>query len=266
MSTNSDKLPSLHFYPGDWWKDAGVQLLDHHHKGIWFEMLLLMFESPKRGYLLKPNGQIFSSTELAKRLALDEKTCSTAIAKLVDEGVCRQHEDRTLFNARMVKDEDIRQKKINAGSEGGKAKAKGKKGSKRASKNVAAPDVDVVDENEDLDIDKYREVTWTRDEVIITPLGYTEEMLILKLREADLKDEEDLPRALKILSLYYHRDKTRISRGCLTRDITADWLHEKLFKLKTAKGQHDKVLGKGQTSAQRAADVVANLTGGTDGA
>ena len=46
------KLPSLQWYPGDWRKDPGIQALDYESRGVWFEILMLMFESPVRGKLM----------------------------------------------------------------------------------------------------------------------------------------------------------------------------------------------------------------------
>lgn len=149
----SDKLPALHFYPGDWWKDSGVQTLDHFHKGIWFELLLMMFDSSERGKLLL-NGKPYSSKALAKRLAVEEQQLISCINELCDSGVCHRDDQGTLFNKRMVRDEEIRQNKIKAGSEGGRAKASKQNPSSDTSRSLAAPeDEDAIEdeiENEDI--------------------------------------------------------------------------------------------------------------------
>ena len=46
------KLPAMQFYPGDWRKDIGVQSLSFHDRGVWFEMLMLMHGSERRGVLV----------------------------------------------------------------------------------------------------------------------------------------------------------------------------------------------------------------------
>lgn len=146
-----DKLPALHFYPGDWWKDNGVQSLDHFHKGIWFELILIMFESSERGYLLL-NGKQIPSRTLARRLALDEQTLLNALTLLLDCGVCKKRDDGVLYNARMVRDEETRQNKINAGKEGGLAKGKQKPSripSRTPSRTLAPPEDEIEDEDED---------------------------------------------------------------------------------------------------------------------
>lgn len=115
--SRSDKLPAWHVYPGDWWKDNEVQTLDHHHKGIWFEMLLMMFESPERGVLLLQNGQQMTNSSLAKRLAVSQQDLESALTVLFDAGVPSRRSDGAIFSRRMVKDEQDRRNKIKAGLE-----------------------------------------------------------------------------------------------------------------------------------------------------
>ncbi len=154
----SDKLPALHFYPGDWWKDSGVQSLDHFHKGVWFELLLIMFDSNTRGKLLL-NGKQYPSKALAKRLALSEQDLNNAIEVLTESGVCRVDSEGVLYSHRMVQDEEKRQSKINAGSAGGRAKSVKQKSSKDPSRNLA--DTEIEDENEDVIEDRNINNKWS---------------------------------------------------------------------------------------------------------
>ena len=61
----TDKCPSLQWYPGDWRKDPGVQALDYESRGVWFEILMLMFESSTRGKLML-NGNPMPDEALAR--------------------------------------------------------------------------------------------------------------------------------------------------------------------------------------------------------
>ena len=72
MSEKLCKLPALQMYVGDWKKDAGVQALNHHEKGVWLEVLFLMHDSPDRGKLLLPNGLAMPDVAIAKNLGLTE--------------------------------------------------------------------------------------------------------------------------------------------------------------------------------------------------
>jgi hypothetical protein len=113
------KLPAIQFYPADWRKDPGVQSLDFFDKGVWFEILCLMHESPERGKLLL-NGIAMPDAALARILGLDNQTLTKTLTTLLDYGVAsRDPESGALMNRRMVKDEGIRKVRTEAGKKGG---------------------------------------------------------------------------------------------------------------------------------------------------
>ncbi|HFD86889.1 MAG TPA: hypothetical protein ENJ35_04340 [Gammaproteobacteria bacterium] len=117
--TNSKKLPAMQFYPGDWRKDPGVQALDYYERGVWWEMCCLMFESDDRGKLML-NGLKMPDEALAKLLGLDNQKCKQIITTLVNYGVAKVEPDTgIIFSKRMVRDEDIRVKRQEAGKMGG---------------------------------------------------------------------------------------------------------------------------------------------------
>jgi len=115
----SGKLPAIQFYPGDWKKDAGVQSLSFHDRGVWFEILLLMHESPERGKLLL-GGKAMPHEALARLLGLDNQILTTTITTLLEYGVASLCEDTgALCSRRMIRDEQIRQVRAEAGKKGG---------------------------------------------------------------------------------------------------------------------------------------------------
>lgn len=113
------KLPSFQFYPGDWRKDPGVQALNYEERGVWFEMILLMFESSERGKLLL-NGKKMPEEALSRSLGLDNQKSNQIVSKLIEYGVAKV-EDGTgiIFCSRMLKDEFIRKIRTEAGKKGG---------------------------------------------------------------------------------------------------------------------------------------------------
>lgn len=113
------KLPSMQFYPGDWRKDPGVQALTYEERGVWFEMLLIMFESSERGFLVL-NGQKMPDEALARMLGLLNQQVNQIVSKLIAYGVAKV-EDGTgiIFCSRMVKDEVLRKTRSNSGKLGG---------------------------------------------------------------------------------------------------------------------------------------------------
>lgn len=113
------KLPALQFYVGDWRKDPGVQALSYHDRGVWFEILCLMHESEQRGKLLL-NGKPMPEEALARLLGLDKQILTKTLTTIIEYGVASRDEDTgVLYNRRMVRDEEIRQIRTEAGKKGG---------------------------------------------------------------------------------------------------------------------------------------------------
>ena len=115
-----DDLPYMPFYIGDWRKATDVQALPLESKAIWFEMLLYMWESTERGYLTV-NGKPIPENALARMLGLPELLLKQNVKYLLDFGVASIREsDGAIFCRRMVRDQEIREKRQKAGSLGGK--------------------------------------------------------------------------------------------------------------------------------------------------
>lgn len=115
----SQKLPAMQWYPGDWRKDVGVQSLSYHDRGVWFEILNLMHESERRGLLLL-NGVAMPNDALARLLGLDNETLTTTLTNLLTSGVAsRDAETGALMSRRMVRDENLRIIRTEAGKGGG---------------------------------------------------------------------------------------------------------------------------------------------------
>jgi len=129
------KLPSLQFYPGDWRKDPGVQALTYEERGVWFEMLLLMFESGERGKLLL-NGKKMPDSALARTLGLDNQKSNQIVSKLIDYGVAKVEEQTNIiYCSRMVKDECFRKIRSDSGKKGGNPDLLKQNGSKNEFKS-----------------------------------------------------------------------------------------------------------------------------------
>lgn len=113
------KLPAMQFYPGDWRKDVGVQSLTFHDRGVWFEILMLMHESERRGVLIL-NGKPITDDTLSRILGLDKQNLTTTLTELLTTGVAsREPETGALMCRRMVRDEETRQTRKESGKLGG---------------------------------------------------------------------------------------------------------------------------------------------------
>lgn len=113
------KLPALQFYPGDWRKDLGVQSLDFHDRGVWFEMLMLMHDSERRGVLVL-NGAAMTPEMIARAIGLDNQILTSTLSTLLSSGVAsRESETGAIYCRRMVRDEYIRKVRTESGRKGG---------------------------------------------------------------------------------------------------------------------------------------------------
>lgn len=114
------KLPAFHFYSGDWQKDPGVQALSMFDRAIWFEMLLRMHESEKRGYLVL-NGNPIETETLTHMLGVGLSELEESVARILKFGVAsKDPETGAIFCRRMVRDEEKRQINKNNGKKGGR--------------------------------------------------------------------------------------------------------------------------------------------------
>jgi hypothetical protein len=116
----ADKFPAFQFYPADWRKDPGVQSLKWADRAVWFEIILLMHESPRRGVLLLPNEKPMTTAEISRVIGMPEKQLAKILDRIAAAGVSGV-EERTgaLVNRRMVRDEAIRTARTAAGHLGG---------------------------------------------------------------------------------------------------------------------------------------------------
>lgn len=117
MESKKHDLPYMPFYIGDWFKSPDIRALPLDVRMIWFEMLCLMWESKKRGYL-QINGMKTDDKFIAKMLGIDVKVYKKSLKILEKFGVFSRDENGVIYSRRMVKDEEIRQKKQKAGKKG----------------------------------------------------------------------------------------------------------------------------------------------------
>jgi len=109
----------MQFYVGDWRKDPGVQSLNYHDRGVWFEIICIMHESEERGKLLL-NGAVMPEDALARLLGLDKQILTTTLTTLLTYGVCsRCEETGAIVCRRMIRDENLRKIRAEAGKQGG---------------------------------------------------------------------------------------------------------------------------------------------------
>lgn len=97
-------MPAFQFYPGDWLKDPALRSVSTEARGLWIDMLCLMHEADRKGYL-ELNGQPVTPDQLARMTGCSAARVPHLLQELITSGVCSCTEHGVIYNRRMVKDE-----------------------------------------------------------------------------------------------------------------------------------------------------------------
>lgn len=109
------KKPSFPFYPGDYLRDAAVRALSLEARGLWVDMLCLMHQAPRRGYLELAEGVPIGESQIARMVGESVNRVVNLIEEMRLTGVFSE-ENGVIFSRRMVRDE----KRFAANTENGK--------------------------------------------------------------------------------------------------------------------------------------------------
>lgn len=101
------KLPSFQFYPGDWMKDPNVRRCSLAARGVWMDILCLMFECEDRG-VLASGDKPWSDQEVAGAVSGPTDVVLSCIAELELKGVVSRNQSGAMFSRRLVRDEQVR--------------------------------------------------------------------------------------------------------------------------------------------------------------
>jgi len=102
------KLVWFKFYPGDWMKDPELRAVSPGARGLWIDMLCLMFECDRRGYLQFNNGTIVTAEHLARMTGSSTDDCTRWLQELETSGVFSRTDNGCIFSRRMLRDEKER--------------------------------------------------------------------------------------------------------------------------------------------------------------
>ena len=123
--TKRNLMPAILFYTGDWLKDPAVRCMSLGARGLWIDMLCLMYESPTRGYLSLMDGKPVTAVQLARMVGGTLKEIESLLSEMRGCGTFSVTDDGVMFSRRMVADEELRELKSKAGKASARARQRG---------------------------------------------------------------------------------------------------------------------------------------------
>lgn len=112
------KRPSFQFYPADWRNDSGLRLCSLAARGLWVELMCIAHDCEEYGKL-KQNRRVYCHKTLAKFVGISPKNCKKLLDELEVNCVFSRDQDGAIFSRRMVRDEELRKIRAEAGQKGG---------------------------------------------------------------------------------------------------------------------------------------------------
>lgn len=109
----------IKFVPRDWFSEPSLRQVTLSARGLWMDMLCIMHESPRRGFLLQANGTPITNEQLARLAGCSAEEAAHLLGQLEDAGVFSRDGNDVIYNRRMVNDERIRESRVSAGRKGG---------------------------------------------------------------------------------------------------------------------------------------------------
>ena len=112
------KRPAFQFYPADWFKDPGLRSCSLAARGLWIDMIALMHQADPYGHLVV-NSRPVESAALARMTGSSTREVDQLLGELGGAGVFSRDDSGAIYSRRMVRDEDIRERRAAGGRLGG---------------------------------------------------------------------------------------------------------------------------------------------------
>lgn len=165
QSSKQDQRPSFQFYPDDWVSEAGLRLCSLEAKGLWIELLCIVWRLEDRG-VLRINGKKITSKGLAKMMGENLEKIERCLKELKDNDVYSTLSDGTIYSRRQVREAYIQKIRSEAGKKGGMVKQSPNK--KEAKLKQTAEEEVEVEEEKGVGIETAKEIIDDLNEVLKT--------------------------------------------------------------------------------------------------
>lgn len=114
----SERAPAFMFFPGDWLNDPGLRMCNYETKGVWIDLLCIMFLSNEPG-VLKIGDEVLTAKGVQKLVKIAPKKFEKVWDELQKFGVLKCDENGRFYSKRMVNEEALRQVRREVGKLGG---------------------------------------------------------------------------------------------------------------------------------------------------
>lgn len=222
---SKNKIPSFPFYPADWRGDLKLQLCKLDIKGLWVELMCIMHDSNKYGYLLI-DGEKPTEEELAFLLRVDIDIFKKLFSELKEKGIIKINEEGIYYSKRMVNDFKLRELSKEYGKLGGNPNLKeGKgRGKGRGYPSSEKEKEDEIEKGIENSKKKWFDEAWGR---------YPEKdgkKAAFKYFTTSIKNEQDWLDINKALDNYLKSDKVKrgfVKNGSTWFNNWQDWINYK---------------------------------------
>ena len=102
----------------DWRGNPNLSRCSHAAKGVYMDLLCLMWECDDRG-VLATAGRAWSDEDILRAVGGDQVVVTTAISELTSAGILNRNTSGALYCKRTVRAEQVRQKRAGGGKLGG---------------------------------------------------------------------------------------------------------------------------------------------------
>lgn len=120
-----NELPWFKFYTGDWLKDLALRSVSPAARALWIDMICMMHESERRGYLEVAMKSLSNRHVLQSCGALNSEG-EKCLAELEEAGVFSRDERGCIYSRRMARESNKSRNCSDSGKLGAKARWNGK--------------------------------------------------------------------------------------------------------------------------------------------
>lgn len=113
------KMPWMKWYSKDWLSDERLRLGSLAARGLWADLLSLMHQCGRRGFLEQANGNPLTTVQISRAIGCTPEEVTQVLRELSDLGVFSCTDSGVIYSRKMVRDERKRELCAQAGQKGG---------------------------------------------------------------------------------------------------------------------------------------------------